>query len=60
MSQKIEQKFLDLAGRYSYHKRSCALDRTDNDEGDYCTCGLRERRDALAVDIQNLVRNSNG
>lgn len=58
----LTEQCQELAKKYTFHKQNCSLNNCalDSDpQNDYCSCGIRERRADLAVDIENLTRNQN-
>jgi len=44
----IEKKFNQI------HKGWCTYGRATGDDGDFCNCGLRERKDAIQEEIDKL------
>lgn len=51
ISETIDQRVIRLIPG---HSRNCTFGRTDDDEGDFCTCNLRKRREELKQTLINI------
>lgn len=52
---KVNVEVFEIAKKFTFHKQSCSLGVAYADEGDFCDCNIKGRRNALAITIQELL-----
>jgi len=48
-------EIIRIAKKYIFHKQSCLLGIANGEEGDFCSCNIRKRREALANEITEII-----
>lgn len=57
VTYNLDENALNIAKKYTFHKQTCSLGVGFNEEGDFCTCNIRERRINLALEITKLLED---